>query len=261
MTIQTAWFRFYEELNDFLPAERRKILFPYVFQGQPSIKDAIEAIGVPHTEVDMILIDGRSADFQCRLKAGDRVSVYPVFESLDITPLIRLRPEPLRHPSFILDVHLGKLARLLRILGFDAAYSNDFTDEQLIEKAAEESRIILTRDKGILKRGCVLRGYWLRSPRAEDQVREVVERFDLAGQLRPFTRCPLCNGPATPVPKSEVEDRLPPQIKIEFREFTHCRACGKIYWKGSHYDRLMATLPCLLKPDRSSDGSGLTTLL
>jgi len=247
----TAQFRFYEELNDFLPAEQRKTLFPYPFQGHPSVKDAIEAIGVPHPEVDLILVNGRSVDFHYRLENEDRVSVYPVFESLDITPLIRLRPEPLRHPAFILDVHLGKLARRLRFLGFDAAYRNDFSDEQLIDLAERETRIILTRDKGLLKHGRVQRGSWVRSFSPGEQIQEVVRRFDLAGQLRPFTRCPICNGPVAEVPKAEVEDRLLPRTKTEFHEFTRCGVCGKIYWKGSHYDRLMSALNRLRVPGRA----------
>jgi len=247
---RTAWFRFYEELNDFLPAERRRADFPYSFRGRPSVKDAVEAVGVPHAEVDLILVNGRPVDFHYHLEPGDRVSVYPVFESLDITPVLRLRPEPLRHPSFILDVHLGKLARRLRCLGFDAVYRNDFTDEQLIGEAEKESRIILTRDRNLLKHGRVLRGSWVRSGRLEEQVREIVERFDLARRFRPFTRCLLCNGSVAPVPKSEVEDRLPPRTKAEFHEFTRCRVCGRVYWKGSHYDRLAAVVNRLGGPGR-----------
>jgi len=155
------------------------------------------------------------------------------------------------YPAFILDVHLGRLARLLRFLGFDAVYRNDFTDEQLIKQALGGSRIILTRDRGLLKHGGVQRGYWVRSARVNEQVREIVHRFDLAGQLRPFTRCPLCNGSVAAVPKSEVEDRLLPGTKSEFHEFTQCRACGKIYWKGSHCDRLRAALDLLRNSGRA----------
>jgi uncharacterized protein with PIN domain len=239
---RTAWFRFYEELNDFLPGDRRKAVFPYPFRGHPSVKDAIEALGVPHTEVDLVLVEGRSVDFHHGLEAGDRVSVYPVFESLDITPVVRLGQEPLGRPAFILDVHLGKLARRLRCLGFDAVYRNDFKDEELIERAAKETRIILTRDRGILKHGRVQWGYWVRSSHPEEQLREIVGRYDLSGRARPFTRCPRCNGPVSAVSKAEVADRLPSRTRLEFDEFTRCGVCGQIYWKGSHYDRLTASL-------------------
>ena len=235
----TAWFRFYDELNDFLPENRRKILFPYVFEGSPSVKDAIEALGVPHTEIDLILVNGKSVDFGCLIRDGDRISVYPVFESMDITPVIRLRPEPLRNPSFILDVHLGKLARWLRLLGFDAVYRNDFTDEALIKQALAESRIILTQDRGILKHSCVTHGTFVRTRHADGQIREVLRRFDLARLIRPFTRCLPCNGEVLPVEKSSVRVLIPARTFKNFDDFYQCRSCGKTYWRGSHYDRMM----------------------
>jgi len=255
-TTHTAWFRFYEELNDFLAENRRKILFPYTFEGSPSVKDAVEAIGVPHTEVDLILVNGKSVDFGYLVRDGDRISVYPVFESMDITPVIRLRPEPLRDPSFILDVHLGKLARWLRLLGFDAVYRNDFTDEALIGQALVESRIILTQDRGILKRSCVTHGYFVRSCRADGQILEVLRRFDLARLIRPFTRCLPCNGEVLPVEKSSILDLLPRRTSKDFVDFYQCRACGKIYWRGSHYERMMKKIE-----DLKSSISGQTGML
>lgn len=235
----TAWFRFYEELNDFLPPELQKKTFPYVFYLPTSIKNAIEAIGVPHTEVDLILVNGNSVDFEYSLQPNDRVAVYPTFESLDISPLIRLRPAPLRHPKFILDVHLGKLAHVLRLLGFDTCYQNNFSDEELVHLAEKESRIILTQDIGILKRKCVTRGYWVRARKVDEQVLEVVHRFDLIRQIRPFTRCLVCNGEVVPVEKSTVVDRIPLRIRELFNDFYQCEACNKVYWRGSHYDRMV----------------------
>ena len=105
--VRDAEFRFYEELNDFLPPEKRKRSFAYMFEGTPSIKDAIEAVGVPHTEIDIILVDGRSVGFDHRLRGGERVAVYPMFEAIDVSPLVRLRPQPLRITRFVVDVHLG----------------------------------------------------------------------------------------------------------------------------------------------------------
>src|SRR5437868_7866953 len=154
-------FRFYEELNDFLAPALRKCEFPYAFTGTPSVKDAIEAIGVPHTEVDLVLVDGESVDFTRRLTGGERVAVYPVFERLDIAPVTRLRARPLRRTRFVLDVHLGKLARYLRLLGFDSVYRNDYDDHTIVALAHEEQRIILTRDTGLLKHSAVTHGHWL----------------------------------------------------------------------------------------------------
>ncbi len=233
-----AVFRFYAELNDFLPAARRQVAFEWHFQGGPAVKDAVESLGVPHTEVDLILVNGRSVGFDHLLQDGDRVSVYPVFESLDITPLLKVRPEPLRTARFVLDIHLGKLAGYLRMLGFDTLYRNDFDDRTLARISAEERRILLTRDLGLLKRSQVSRGYWLRSSRPREQLKEVVRRFQLAPLARPFSRCIRCNGELEAVAKAEVEAELEPETRRAFQRFRRCRACGKVYWRGSHFERM-----------------------
>jgi hypothetical protein len=142
MSMQVASFRFYAELNDFLPRAQRHTTFPYHFTGTPAVKDAIEAAGVPHPEVDLILVNGMSVAFDYPLRDGDRVAVYPVFESFDISPIVHLRPQPLRETKFILDVHLGKLAKHLRMLGFDTLYRNDYQDPDIIATALRERRII-----------------------------------------------------------------------------------------------------------------------
>jgi len=238
----TAEFRFYEELNDFLPLEKRKRSFAYAFKGTPSVKDAIEAIGVPHTEIDLVVANGASVGWEYRLRDGDRIGVYPVFESIDISPVIRLRAEPLRDTRFVLDVHLGKLARLLRMLGFDAAYERDYADSRIVEISVAENRIVLTRDRGILKTGAVTRGYWVRSSDPREQLAEVLRRFDLAGRTRPFERCMLCNGRLEAVGKQEVLDRLPRRTAEGRDEFFRCCGCGKVYWKGSHYERMKKSI-------------------
>jgi uncharacterized protein with PIN domain len=233
-----AEFRFYEELNDFLAPALRKRAFVYGFNGTPSVKDAIEAIGVPHTEVDLVLVDGESVDFTRKLAGGERVAVYPVFERLDISPVTRLRARPLRQTRFVLDVHLGKLARYLRLLGFDTRYRNDYDDAAIIGLARAESRIILTRDRGLLKHGAVTHGYWVRATAPRQQLAEIVRMFDLGGSARPFTRCIRCNGELQPVPKSAVAERLPPRVRAHFEVFVQCRECAAVYWPGSHYDRM-----------------------
>src|SRR5438477_6760632 len=214
-----AQFRFYEELNDFLAPALRKCEFPYAFTGTPSVKDAIEAIGVPHTEVDLVLVDGESVDFTRRLTGSERVAVYPVFERLDIAPVTRLRARPLRRSRFVLDVHLGKLARYLRLLGFDALYRTDYDDATIIRLSLDEHRIILTRDRGVLKHTAVTHGYWVRSTVPRQQLGEVVRVFDLGADTRPFTRCMLCNGELQPVEKNVVADRLPLRVRMNFADF------------------------------------------
>lgn len=233
-----AEFRFYEELNDFLPHRKRKKSMRYDFNGRPGIKDAIEAIGVPHTEVDLIVVNGESVGFDCRLEHGDRVAVYPVFESIDISSIVKLREKPLRNTAFILDVHLGKLARILRMLGFDVLYRTDYDDPEIIRIALEEHRIILTRDRRMLFNKCITHGHWMHSTRAEEQAREVIGRFDLHGLIRPFLRCPKCNGLLHHVEKEAVLDQLEPLTKKYYTEFYQCPDCRQLYWKGSHYDRI-----------------------
>ena len=235
-----AQFRFYEELNDFLPEQRRKQSFARSFRGAPAIKDTIEAMGVPHTEIDLILVNGQSVGFDYQLQPGDQVSVYPMFEALDIGPVTRLRRRPLREPRFICDVHLGRLARRLRLLGFDVAYRNDFDDPDIVDTALDERRIILTCDRGILKMRRVTHGYFVRSRDVNKQVIEVLQRLDLASQIAPFTRCTGCNGLIHSVKKAAVLEQIPPNVGEQYEDYFRCESCGKVYWKGSHFDQLQA---------------------
>lgn len=243
-----AQFRFYEELNDFLPLHRRKQTVQYAFNGAPAIKDSIEAQGVPHTEVDLVVVNGESVDFGYPLQPGDRVAVYPVFEGFDITPIVKLRNKPLRQTAFVLDVHLGKLARILRLLGFDVIYRTDYDDAEIIHIALDEHRIILTRDRRMLYNRCITHARWLHSTNSEEQAREVLERFQLAGQIQRFTRCPACNGLIQPVEKEAVTDRLEPLTRQYYDAFFQCKECRKIYWKGSHYNRIVDKLDTIVQP-------------
>ena len=233
-----AHFRFYEELNDFLPAEKNKIRFPYEFQDKPSVKDAIEALGVPHTEVDLVLANGVSVFFSYHLSDNDDISVYPVFESLDISPLTHLREKPLRNLKFICDVHLGKLATYLRMLGFDTLYENSCDDFAIVRLSGEHKRIILTRDTGLLKMKAVTHGYWIRSDNPEEQTVEVLRRFDAGSSIKPFCRCFVCNSLIKKIAKEDIIHLLEEKTKLYYDEFFQCRSCKKVYWKGSHYLRM-----------------------
>ena len=239
-------FRFYEELNDFLPKDKKKRDFSYSFGGTPSIKDVIESMGIPHTEIDLILVNGNSVNFSYRLQSNDRISVYPVFESLDISPVMHLHPKPLRISRFILDVQLGKLARALRMLGFDTLYRNDYQDFEIIDTAINTKRIILTRDRGILKHKSITHGYWVRNTSVNKQVEEIVRRFDLKNQIQPLTRCLLCNEPIKSIKKGTIINRLPPGTAKQFDTFYHCTHCDKIYWPGSHYQRMRKKIDTIL---------------
>jgi len=247
MSFFQATFRFYEELNDFLPEEKRKVDFCHSFAGHPSIKDTIEALGVPHTEVDLILVNGEAVDFHYQLQDQDRVSVYPMFEGFDISAVNKLRPKPLRHPKFILDVHLGKLAKYLRMLGIDCVYRNDLSDPEIVKRAVDENRIVLTRDKGILKHTVIQHGYFIRSSDPDLQLIEVLKRFDLIHQIKPFDRCLECNAQIRPIAKEEIIDRLPPRTKDFYKDFCYCDQCQKIYWRGSHYENMLGRINDVVK--------------
>ncbi|MGM0406951.1 MAG: Mut7-C RNAse domain-containing protein [Bacteroidota bacterium] len=230
--------RFYEELNDFLPVKKRKKSFSYDVQLNSSVKDTIEALGVPHTEVDLILVNSKPVDFTYNLHQGDYVSVYPKFESLDISQITKVRKEPLRKIKFILDVHLGQLAKYLRLLGFDTYYTNHLNDSEIIERSISEDRIILTRDFGILKHKKVTHGYYVRSQNSKTQLKEIIQRFDLKNKIKPFSRCSVCNGIINKIDKKEIEQRLLENTRTHFKQFYQCNSCKKIYWEGSHFENM-----------------------
>ncbi len=244
--MKRASLRFYAELNDFLPEERRGRDLDHAFTGTPAVKDVIEAIGVPHTEIDLVLADGESVAFSWRLRDGARVSVYPVFESIDVAPLTRVRASPLREPRFVLDGHLGRLARYLRMLGFDARWRSEAGDEELASVSAAEHRILLTRDRGLLKRSAVTHGYCVRAIEPRRQLDEVVRRLDLRRAVVPFRRCIACNGLISPVPREEVADRVPPLVRERQTEFRRCGSCGRIFWAGTHHARMVALIAELM---------------
>jgi uncharacterized protein len=211
-----------------------------LFRPHQTVKDVLEAMGIPHTEVDLILVNGDPADFGHRPTAGDRITAYPMFEAVDVGSTTRLRPVPLRDPRFVVDVNLGRLARLLRVLGFDVCWSNDADDATLTDVSLDEQRILLTRDRGLLKRRAITHGLFVHSQDPEEQVLEVIRRLDLRQRLAPLTRCLHCNGKLAAVSKHEVIDQLEPLTRQYYEEFSRCAECGRIYWAGSHYAGLLS---------------------
>jgi uncharacterized protein with PIN domain len=207
-----------------------------------TVKHAIESAGVPHTEVELILVDGRSVDFGYRVREGDRISVYPMFEAFDIAPLLRVRPQPLREPRFIADAQLGGLARRLRMLGFDTLYDNHAADAAIRATAAAEHRTILSRDRQLLICRDVTHGCYVHALKPAEQLREVVERLQLAGAARPFTRCLCCNVALQAVEKADVLERLPPAVSLRQTTFRRCPACDRVYWPGDHFRRMSEAL-------------------
>ncbi|MFP4528685.1 MAG: Mut7-C RNAse domain-containing protein [Candidatus Kapaibacterium sp.] len=237
--MDSAILRFYDDLNDFLPQKIRGRDFTVGLQIRQSVKDIIEAVGPPHCEVGLILINGHSAGFGELPSANDQISVYPYFSKFDITLVSKVAiPMPGR-PNFIADVNLGRLAVYLRLLGFDTLYSNDLEDSEITEIASESGRIVLSRDIGLLKRSAIGLGRWLRSDKPVEQLRETLRKFNLFDEIREFTLCSECNSPLRTIAKSEIEHLLEEGTRRNFNDFFECSGCGKIYWKGSHYKRFM----------------------
>ena len=232
--------RFYAELNDFLLESRKYRRFEIALNRRTSVKDLIESLGVPHTEVEIILANGQSVDFSYIVQKRDDLSIYPMFESVDVTPLLKLRDAPLRETRFVLDCHLGRLARYLRQFGFDTLYRNDYSDDELAKTSASEHRILLTRDRSLLKRSIITHGYFVRAFDPREQLDEVIRRFDLKSQIIPFGRCTRCNGTVERVDKQAVEHRLEPKTRLYYHDFWQCRGCGQVYWEGSHVKHMVA---------------------
>lgn len=238
----TATFRFYEELNDFLAPERRRREFACPCARAATTKHMIEALGVPHTEVELVLVNGESVGFGHLLQDGDRVAVYPKFESFDVTPLIRVREQPLRVMRFVADVHLGGLAHLLRMAGFDTLYDNRFADDEIEAIAAREGRIVLTRDRGLLKRRSITHGCYVHGLKAAEQFCEIFARLDLGRSARPFSLCPHCNSALHAVSRAEAAPQVPAAVRQAYERFCACGGCGRIFWEGLHWQRLGALL-------------------
>jgi uncharacterized protein with PIN domain/sulfur carrier protein ThiS len=235
-----ARFRFYGPLNDFLPWQWRHCRFAHALRGPASVKDVIESLGIPHPEVDVIVVNGQAAEFTYRMQDGDDVAVYPAFHSVDVTGLHRVGTDPPQPVRFVLDVHLRKLAALLRLAGFDALLLTG--DAEIAEVSAAEGRVALTRDVGLLKRSIIQHGYWVRQTNPELQFVEVLQRFDLVDRMDPFVRCMECNTLLVPVDVDTVAERLPPGTRECFSRFHRCPGCDRVYSQGSHYDRLVQLL-------------------
>ena len=243
MTI-SATFRFYAQLNDFLQTARRGQDIRCGCARAATTKHMIEALGVPHTEVELLLVNGEPAGFDRLIRDGDRLAVYPAFASLDIGPLGQSLP---LEPRFVADVHLGGLAHLLRMAGFDTLYHNGLTDDEIAGLAAQQGRIVLTRDRELLKRRAIGRGCYVRALKPPAQLSEVCARLNLTGGLRPFTRCLACNQTLRPVERQAIETRLPPSVLHRYDSFWTCDQCLRIYWKGSHWRSMCVLLEPLLR--------------
>ncbi len=230
--------RVYGPLNDFLPPVRRQAAFDVRVDGPRSVKDLVESVGVPHPEIDLILLNGEAVGFAAAVTAGDRVAVFPLFRTIDISDVSRTRPAPAGVARFILDGHLAALTRRLRLMGVDTLCPAGADDAALASIAEHDGRILLTRDRDLLKRRTVSRGYFVRETRPPGQLVEVLRRFGPV-PVEPFSRCLRCNGMLVDVAKADVASVLPPQTRLHHDRFRRCDACGHIYWQGAHWHRLI----------------------
>lgn len=220
-------FRFYEELNDFLPKHRKKIDFEAKFNEKKSIKDIIEEFGVPTSEVDLVLINGKPVDFNYILKDGDRVSVFPVFESFNIQNVTLLRKFPLRRIQFIADIHLKDIVKPMRTLGFNIDFNGSYTTQNIIEKSIQEKRIILTKRKELLKSKSVTHGMLIQPGTAEEQVKYIIDELDIKDRIKPFSRCLRCNNRLENRQTKQIMDRISPETKSIFGKHLLCKSCVK----------------------------------
>ncbi|MCR4471449.1 Mut7-C ubiquitin/RNAse domain-containing protein [Burkholderia sp. SCN-KJ] len=240
----TATFRFHGELNAFLAREQRECAFAHAFARDATVKHAVEALGVPHTEIGLLCVNGAPAALDRPLGDGDRVDIHPErAQPAAASPL----PQPDRW-RFVADAHLGGLAQLLRLAGFDTCYDNHYRDDELAALAAREGRIVLTRDRELLKRRAVVRGCYLHAQQPDAQLRELFARLDLAPHMRPFRLCLRCNAPLHALDAADAAPRVPPGVRQRHRRFAACDVCRRVFWEGSHWRRMRAVVDAMRAP-------------
>jgi uncharacterized protein len=234
--------RVYGPLADFLPRWQRHKTLVVSLGSRASVKDVLESVGVPHPEIDVVLVDGEAVGFDRVVEGGERIAAYPRFRDLDLGDVRRAGPDEPPPARFVLDVHLGRLARLLRLAGFDADHAEGRDDAEIVALAARTGRVVLTRDVGLLKRAAVRHGAFVRAIEPLAQFVEVGRRYDLGPRAAPFTRCLVCNGSLRTVGRDDAAPLVPEGVAQRHDEFLGCAACGRVFWKGSHHARLAQLL-------------------
>jgi hypothetical protein len=249
-----ATLRCYAALNDYLPAAWRQRDLPLDFDLPLSVGALVKALGIPADAVELVLLDGASARLETPIPEGGRISLYPVFEGMDVAPLVRLRDSSLRRPRFLCDSHLGKLGRRLRLLGFDALLARDLCtdavaedpgDDALVRCARAEQRILLTRDRALLARPELTHGLRIPEAPADTQLRNLIARLHLDAAAQPFTRCTCCNSPIEPADPAAI-GQVPAGVRQRQHRFWHCPGCGRTYWEGSHHGRMRVLIDRVL---------------
>ncbi len=231
-----------DELTFFLRPKWRAQPAPVTCDGVSTLGHVVESIGVPLTEVGSLLVNGSPAERGYRPRDGDTVQVLPI-----------PRPQRLAETRFLLDVHLGTVARRLRLIGVDTAYHRDADDDDLIEEANASGRVLLTQDRGLLRRRTLWLGAYVRGGDPDAQLADVLDRF--APELAPWTRCTSCNGSLVQARKADVESQLQPGTRRTYEAFARCQSCGRVYWRGAHSKRLEATIDAATRVVNATRGS------
>jgi uncharacterized protein with PIN domain len=229
---------FPEEFNFFRRRKNKAREIIYPLERKTSIKHIIESLGVPHTEIGKIVVEDKEVDFNYIPANSQKIIVLPVIPPFDVTMPSFLRPEPLQKIRFVVDVNVGKLALLLRMLGLDAEYSPKFLDKDILSFCKKEKRIVLSKDTGLLKCRQIIFGRHVRSIHPDDQLSEVLNFFGIKGPFNFFSRCLRCNNKLVPISKKDILHRLEPKTKKYFNRFKICPQCNRIYWRGSHYEKM-----------------------
>ncbi|WP_022669122.1 Mut7-C RNAse domain-containing protein [Desulfospira joergensenii] len=242
------YIRFSEDLDFFLKKEQQGRRFALDMDRKASVKDIIESQGVPHTEVGRMELEKQTRDFAFipgRTGALDVSGIKPPF---DVLKPGFLRPRPLARIRFVADVNVMKLGKLMLLLGFDTACSSSFSDPEIADISEREKRIVLTRDTGLLKRKKIEFGRRIRSNLPYEQLEETLVFFGLSGKIRFFTRCSHCNKSLEPRDKADVMALLEPKTQKYFSRFFQCPECKKVFWKGSHYAKIVRKLGTMEHP-------------
>jgi hypothetical protein len=236
---------FHDDLVLFLNRTERSRPVRRALNHKTSVKDVIEACGVPHPEVDLIIVNEKPVDFSFQLNTNAALQIFPVSAVSAPFPDFRLQARNIF--GFVADGHLGKLTRNLRLLGIDVSYRHDARDNELLVTMMRERRALLTRDRRLLMHRVVQTGYCPRSQHSIQQSVEVIKRFDLAKKLAPFHRCLRCNESLNPVPKEAILEKLEPLTRLYYHDFRCCPKCGHIYWRGSHFERLQNRVRAIIE--------------
>jgi len=228
-----------ERLQELLPRKLRlSKMVVYPLTRRASIKDIIEALHIPHTEIGSIVHQDAEISFFHIPEPGERLALFSFSPGTDVTMPTRLRPNPLQKTAFMVDINVGKLARLLRMCGIDTRYEPELNEADLAEQVVTNRRILLSRNRDLLQRKIITWGHLVRAEQPEEQLAEVITLYGLEEAIKPFSRCLECNALLQPVEKTAILHRLEPLTKKYYQTFRICSDCNQIYWRGSHHQRM-----------------------